>query len=191
MNTLTKEGLLPTHWINNAGHRFTCRLPLGIVLPFCGEHDLSTTGGDLRIFQPNALNDALLFDLAYLGSRWNTVAKAHEQTHEEFLADHEEGTAYEDAIFAARAAVLNFILRRRRKPSEWRAVAAILRERENALRSLLRTMGTDTGHGETSDDSVTSPDTPVPTTPALPASPSATSRKRTKTATRNGIVARK
>ena len=113
---------LPAVWRDNLKRQWTCRLDVPMVMAFCARRDLSlAVRPGRRRFSVHDLHDGELFELAFLGTRWNAVAQGDkrepkdpggEETAEEFLAAHADGSAYEDALFAARAAVINFTLRR-------------------------------------------------------------------------------
>ena len=162
------DDLLPTVWLDNNGRRLTCYLGVELVLNYCREQDIAfSTALGRRNFNADDLNAAQLFDLAYLGTRFNNASQ--QETSGEFTAVHESDGAFEDALFAARAAVINFTLRQR-LPSAKRADAArILQEGENALRSRLRELTTETlGLLATFATPVSAPDSPDPATPGSP-----------------------
>ena len=132
------DGLLPVTWTDNRGTRLTCHLTNRLVLNFCRDHDIRfSPDRSLKTFHPDSLNQAELFDLAYLGTRH--CSSCQDQTLDEFHEAHRSGPALEEALYAARAAILNFILRQRLPKEKWRDAARILLAEENAARSLLQT----------------------------------------------------
>jgi hypothetical protein len=101
----TEPEELDCTFADETGRKWFPRLTLPIVDRYCREQGLK-----FEDFSILTLNAAQLVDLAFYGTRYATAAKADPETREQFL-ERLDGPSYQEAIFSAQKAVVNFTLR--------------------------------------------------------------------------------
>jgi len=115
----------PTKFTDEKGRTWTVRISLALAREFCADHHIR-----MGEFTAAHIDQAQLLDIAYRATRWETKARAAEESFESFLASL-EGPAYGAALEAAANALANFTLRYlvpRERQQEFAHIARTVRD---------------------------------------------------------------
>lgn len=127
---------LDASFTDERGRPWEIKLTVPVVHQFTAKHQLP-----LGAFHPGALRQDQYAEVAYLGTRYASRAKADEETLEQFL-EALDGPSYMKMTEAAYRAVINFILKTSTPKDKLVEALDTVRELDEKMVGVLSGLGT-------------------------------------------------